>query len=230
MPLFKLNGKSQLKEDFFVLDTIPLRVGPEVVLKQLGYPDKRSVPPATHEKVKTQVSETLPLIAPRGAYCRLDGVPDKGFELFSGAEGIILALATIGAKVEHRAGKLVNTKRAAEGLIVDAIGTVAVEQTADFVERKIHRGCDSYGWKVSRRYAPGYCGWKIEAQKEIFSHFPDTLGIELTSSCLMIPEKSLSFVCLLSSEGDFSKIKVGNCKGCRQKECPYRSEVYKPGN
>jgi len=218
-----------MKEDFFVLDTIPLKVRPKDVLKQLGYPDKRSVPPATRKKVDAEIGETQSLIEPEGAYLRLEGVPEKGFQLFSGAEGVILALATIGAAVEHRAGKLVKTERAAKGLIVDAIGTVAVEQTADFVEHKIHRDCDSCGWKVSRRYAPGYCGWEMEAQKEIFSHFPDTLGIKLTSSCLMIPEKSLSFACLLSSEGDFSKVKVGNCKRCKQEECPYRSEPYQSG-
>jgi hypothetical protein len=219
-----------MKEDFFVLDTIPLKVRPKDVLKQLGYPDKRSVPPATRKKVDAEIGETQSLIEPEGAYLRLEGVPEKGFELFSGAEGIILALATIGAKVEHRARQFVKTERAAKGLIVDAIGTVAVEQTADSLERKIHEDCANFGWKVSRRYAPGYCGWKIEAQKQIFSHFSDTLGIKLTNSCLMIPEKSLSFVCLLSREGDFSKIKVGRCKRCRQKDCPYRSEPYKEGD
>lgn len=219
-----------MKQILFVLDTIHVQVSPEDVFKQLGYPPEGSVPPATRKKVDAEIGKTLPLIEPRGAYCRLDGLPEKGFELFSGAEGIILALATIGAKVEHRAGKLVKTERAAKGLIADAIGTVAVEQTADFLEHKIHEDCANVGWKVSRRYAPGYCGWKIEAQNEIFTHFSDTLGIELTNSCLMLPEKSLSFVCLLSREGDFSKVKVGNCKRCRQKDCPYRSEPYKEGN
>lgn len=215
-----------MKKVFFVCDTIPVQVSPQDVLKQLGYPDNRSVPPTTRNKVDAEIGEIQSLIEPKGAYLSLDEVPEKGFELFSAAEGIILALATIGPKVEHRAGKFVKTERAAKGVIADAIGTVAVEQTADFLERKIHEDCASFGWKVSRRYAPGYCGWEIKAQKEIFSHFSDTLGITLTSSCLMLPEKSLSFVCLLSREGDFSRVKVDNCKRCRQKDCPYRSEPY----
>jgi hypothetical protein len=219
-----------MKKVFFVLDTVSVQVRLGDVFKQLGYPDERSVPPATRKKVDAEIGEAHSLIEPKGAYLSLDGVPEKGFELFSEAEGIILALATIGPKVEHRARKFIKTERTTQGLIDDAIGTVAVEQTADFLECKIHEDCANFGWKVSRRYAPGYCGWKIEAQKEIFSHFSDTLGIKLTSSCLMIPEKSHSFVCLLSREGDFSKVKVGNCKRCRQKNCPYRSEPYKEGN
>jgi len=128
--------------------------------------------------------------------------------------------------LEQYAKKLVGAGEGATGLIADAIGTVAAEQTADFLERKIHQDCSETGLKVSRRYAPGYCGWGIEAQRQIFSRFDDILDIKLTDSCLMIPEKSLSFVCLLSQSGDFSSIKVGNCKECRQKDCPYRTELY----
>ena len=215
-----------MREFFFVFDTIPVQVSTEDVLKQLGYPPEMSVSASTLNKVSDEINQTLPLIKPKGAYLRLDRLPQKGFELFSGAEGIILALATIGPRVETRAGELVNTQRAADGLIVDAIGTILVEQTADFLEHKIRQDCASFGWKVSRRYAPGYCGWEMEAQKEIFSHFDDTLGIKLTSSCLMIPEKSLSFVCLLSSEGDFGMVKLKDCCRCKQKDCPYRLEPY----
>ena len=215
-----------MREDFFVVDTIPVQVSLKDVLKQLGYPPDGSVPPATCKKINTEIRDTLPLIEPKGAYLRLDGVPEKGFELFSGAEGIILALATIGAKAETRAGELVNAQRAADGLIVDTIGTISVEQTADFLEHKIHQDCASRGWKASRRYAPGYCGWEMKSQKEIFNHFPDTLGIKLTSSCLMIPEKSLSFVCLLGRNGDFSMVKLKDCCRCKQKDCPYRLKAY----
>ena len=219
-----------MKEDFVVVDTIAVQVRLEDVLRQLGYRRDGAVPPAMCTKINTEIGETRSLIEPKGAYLKLNGMPEGEFELFRGVEGIVLALATIGPKVETRAGELVNAQRASDGLIVDAIGTVAVEQTADFVERKMRQDCVSSGWKVSRRYAPGYCGWGMEAQKEIFRHFDDTLGIKLTGSCLMMPEKSLSFVCLLSSDGDFSMVKVGNCKRCKQEDCPYRSEPFQIGN
>lgn len=215
-----------MKENFLVLDTIPLKVGLEGVLTQLGYPKGARLSASLQEKVEIQMTETLQLIEPKGAYLRLEGRIQKGFELFAGAEGIVLALATVGGAVERRARQLIDADQGAAALIVDAIGTVAVEQAADFVERRIRRDLVNSGWMVSRRYAPGYCGWKMEAQREIFNHFPDTLGIRLTSSCLMIPEKSLSFACLLSRSGDFSMIKVAHCRLCKQKACSYRSEPY----
>jgi hypothetical protein len=215
-----------MNEDLVVLDTIPVQVSLESVLAQLGYPEGACLSPSLQEKVKIQMTETLQLIEPKGAYIRLEGEQQKGFELFSGVEGIALALATIGPAVERRAGQLIRTDQGAAALIVDAIGTVAAEQAADFVERRIRQDFTNSGWTISRRYAPGYCGWKMEAQREIFSHFPDTLGIKLTTSCLMVPEKSLSFACLLSRSSDFSMIRVAHCRLCRQKACPYRSEPY----
>jgi len=215
-----------MSKDFFVFDVIPANVDVEKVLGQLGYPQEACLSPRMREKVEVQMAETLRLVGPKGAYLVLEGTEQEGFELFSEAEGIVLALSTIGPAVEQRARELINTEHGAAGLIVDAIGSVAAEQTADFLERKIRQDCTSWGWKVSRRYSPGYCGWQIEGQREIFNQFPDTLGIKLTNSCLMIPEKSLSFACLLSSNGNFGKIKVADCKRCKQKDCPYRLEPF----
>jgi len=215
-----------MSKNFFVFDVIPANVDVEKVLGQLGYPREACLSPRMREKVEVQMAETSRLVKPKGAYIVLEGTKQEGFELFSEAEGIVLALATIGPAVEQRARELVNIEHGATGLIVDAIGTVAAEQTADFVERKIRRDCTDWGWKVSRRYSPGYCGWEIEAQKEIFSRFPDTLGIKLTKSCLMIPEKSLSFACLLSTNGNFGNIKLTGCNKCKKKDCPDRLEPF----
>jgi len=212
--------------DFFVFDVIPAKVDVEKVLMQLGYPPEACLSPRSRENIEVQMAETLRLVDPKGAYLLLEGTGQKGFDLFSEAEGIVLALSTIGPAVEQRARELINTEHGAAGLIVDAIGSVAAEQTADFLERKIRQDCTGWGWKVSRRYSPGYCGWQIEGQREIFKRFPDTLGIKLTNSCLMIPEKSLSFACLLSTNGNFGKVKLSGCKKCKKKDCPDRLEPF----
>jgi len=215
-----------MEEEIFVFGIIGLQISLEAVLIQLGYSDLESVSSGMRDKVGAEIAKTQSLMEPKGLYLRLQEGDFKGFELFSGAGRMILALATIGPALEQYAKKLVGAGEGATGLIADAIGTVAAEQTADFLERKIQQDCSETGLKVSRRYAPGYCGWEIEAQRQIFSRFDDTLGIKLTDSCLMIPEKSLSFVCLLSRTGDFSSIEVGNCKNCGQKGCPYRTGSY----
>lgn len=216
-----------MEESFSVFDPIGLKIDPEEVIRQLGYSHADDVSAKIRKRVEQETAQALPLIEPKGAYTVLDQSPRRGLALFARAERIVLALATIGPAVELKAKRFMKTQQSTRGLIVDAVGTVAAERTANFVERRIRRHFTSSGWKISRRYAPGYCGWDVAAQRDIFAHFPDTLGIELTDGCLMVPEKSLSFISLLSKGGDFSAIKVGNCRDCKQERCPYRLAPYK---
>ncbi len=219
-----------MEQSFFVFDRIDITVGPEEVLKQLGYPRSDSAGAGFRKRVEVELTEILRLIEPRGAYLLVEGAHRTGLELFAGAEKMVPALATVGPGVEARARSLVEDQQGAGALIVDAVGTIAAEKTADFIEGRIREHLTGQGWRVSRRYAPGYCGWDLKAQRELLDCFPDTLGIELTDSCLMVPEKSLSFVCLLDREGDFDWVKVGNCKVCGQKECSYRLHQYRSGS
>jgi hypothetical protein len=215
-----------MKENFSVFDRISIKINPVEVIRQLGYSHADDVSGRLRKRIEQETVQVLQLIEPKGAYLVLEQLQRQDFELFANAERIVLALATIGPAVELRARKMLENNESTRGLIVDAAGTIAAEQTADFVERRIRRHFTNSGFKISRRYAPGYCGWDITAQRDIFAHFPDTLGIELTESCLMVPEKSLSFVSLLSRSGDFKAIKVGDCRNCRQERCPYRLVPY----
>jgi hypothetical protein len=216
-----------MEDSFSVFDPISVKIDPEKVIEQLGYSHSDCISPKLRKRLVQETAQALRLIEPKGAYVVLDRPQRRGLELFACAERIVLALATIGPAVELKARKLVQMQQSTRGLILDAVGTVAAEWAADFIESEIHRRFTSIGFKISRRYAPGYCGWDITAQKEFFAHFPDTLGITLTDGCLMVPEKSLSFACLLSKDGDFSAIKVGNCRDCEQEKCPYRLQPYK---
>ena len=216
-----------MKENFSVSDPISVKIDPVEVIRQLGYSHADDVSGRLRERIKQETTRVLQLIEPRGAYLVLGQSQQRDFELFARAERIVLALATIGSAVELRAKKMLENNEPTRGLIADAAGTIAAEKTADFVEHRIRRHFTSSGWKISRRYAPGYCGWDIMAQRDIFAQLPDTLGIELTEGCLMVPEKSLSFVSLLSRSGDFKAIKVGICRNCRQQRCPYRITPYK---
>ena len=215
-----------MKGDFVILESLPVQVNLEQVLQQCGYPQQTCASPDSRDRVSNQMQKALRLIEPHGAYLMLENVPGDGFELFDHAERMVLALTTIGPKLEEKAKELVNNGRGATGLIFDAVGTVAVENAANDIERQIRQKYQAENVHISRRYSPGYCGWDIQAQRQLFACFPDTIGIELNKSCLMIPEKSISFMCLLSNEGDFEWIKAGDCKRCEQKICPYRSAPF----
>ncbi len=215
-----------MEQSFYVFDPIDVTIGLEEVFEQLGCPRVESARMGLRQRVEIELAESLPLIQPRGAYLIVDRASRTGLDLFADSEKMIVAVATIGPELEARARSLGNDQRGAGAMIVDAVGTVAAQKAADFIEGRIREHFKGQGWHVSRRYAPGYCGWDIRAQRELLAHFPQTLDIELTDGCLMVPEKSLSFVCLLDREGDFDWVKVGNCRICRQEECSYRLHQY----
>lgn len=65
--------------------------------------------------------------------------------------------------------------------------------------------------------------WPIQQQKELFSLLGDVkglIGVQLTESYLMIPNKSVSGV-IFATEGDFR-----SCQVCRRKNCPNRTAEF----
>ena len=63
--------------------------------------------------------------------------------------------------------------------------------------------------------------WDITQQQNLFSLFGNSeslLGVTLTSSCLMVPNKSASGI-MFSTEKKFS-----SCQLCTRKDCPQRKE------
>ncbi len=65
--------------------------------------------------------------------------------------------------------------------------------------------------------------WPIEEQKQLFQLFDgmtDTIGVELTDSCLMIPNKTVSGI-RFPTETDFR-----TCQVCRRENCPSRRAVF----
>ena len=65
--------------------------------------------------------------------------------------------------------------------------------------------------------------WAIEQQRDLFSLFGNVfelIGVELTDSFLMIPNKSVSGI-LFPTEIDFR-----SCQVCHRKNCPSRSAPF----
>ncbi|MCD6322130.1 MAG: vitamin B12 dependent methionine synthase [Clostridiales bacterium] len=69
-------------------------------------------------------------------------------------------------------------------------------------------------------------GWPIEQQKILFSLLQNKqkeIGVELTESYLMVPQKSVSGILFKSKSG------YTNCKLCEMVNCPSRSVEFEPG-
>jgi len=89
----------------------------------------------------------------------------------------------------------------------------------DYLKRK-------YALAKSSAMSPGAADkdvWPIEQQRELFSIFPDAedmIGVRLTESCLMLPNKSVSGIRFPT------EIALESCQLCRRKNCSSRRAAF----
>ena len=137
-----------------------------------------------------------------------------------GCEKVILMCITIGADVD----KLIRQMQISDitkAVIIDTMGSVAVEQVCDEVEKILHNEYSEYN--MTWRFSAGYGDLPLDLQKD-FIQILDTqkkVGVTLLDSLLMTPSKSVTAIIGLS-KNEISNTKKG-CAGCSLKEtCAYR--------
>ena len=111
------------------------------------------------------------------------------------SEELICFVTTIGEEIDFEIKGMMQQGHLSEAFILDALGSVAVENVAEQFHRRMQRQYTEKDKAVTLRFSPGYCDWPIEEQRKLFEMFDsNTAGIELKDSCLMIPRKSISAV------------------------------------
>ena len=97
----------------------------------------------------------------------------------------------------------VSVMSGADALVLQAVGTAAVEEWMDCVENEI-RAELAPGETLVRRYSPGYGDFPLAAQRQLLGLLdaPRTVGVSLTDTLLMAPSKSVSAVIGVKRESD----------------------------
>lgn len=107
--------------------------------------------------------------------------------------------------------------------LLDVIGTCTVERTGDLMEQQLESELGTL--QHTNRFSPGYCGWKLTGQKELFSLLPvDGCRISLSDVCLMTPIKSISG---LIGIGGQVRRKEYACNLCELEYCYKRNQKKK---
>ncbi|MEJ2696850.1 MAG: vitamin B12 dependent-methionine synthase activation domain-containing protein, partial [Candidatus Sulfobium sp.] len=129
-------------------------------------------------------------------------------------------VATIGKGIDSFIRKLMDQKRVAEAYVVDAIGSTAAEQTVDAFQRKYNAIRTDRGEGTTLRFSPGYCDWKVEEQKKLFSVLDNSLiGVELSESYLMNPRKSVSGIFGIGRREEIGHVPTNPCVMCGMYNC-----------
>jgi hypothetical protein len=138
------------------------------------------------------------------------------------AESAVLFLCTAGEEIGKISRKAMKSGDLLEGYIYDVVGSEIVESAADLMQNHLEKAMASEGRKITNRFSPGYCGWDVTEQHKLFQLMPDNYcGIRLTTSALMVPEKSISGMIGI---GKNVKHLPYACSICDMKDCIYRKE------
>jgi hypothetical protein len=208
-----------------VLDRVAFHLEAREVSRLLGYPPGRSRPtPLVVARIDEMLDASRTLIEPRGCYMvkRLSAMPTDG--PFRGAEQVAYSVTTIGRRLEEHVAELALRGETLRALVLDAIGSAAVESVTDVVNAEICREVGQAGVFTNRRISPGYRGWPIAGQSEIFELLPSRLsGVELKPTFFMEPRKSISAAVSIGRGVAHSKY-VSICGFCDRRDCAYRRQ------
>lgn len=140
----------------------------------------------------------------------------------AGAEELYVALCTIGPALDVRVREYHANGRNFEMLILDEIGSWAVDQIRQQLYESIQTRLAGDGWRISSPLSPGESAWPIREQRIIFKLLDAAqVGVVLGPTDLMSPLKSLSLVFGAGSR-EMGSEGLTNCDFCSiQDRCRY---------
>ncbi len=141
------------------------------------------------------------------------------------AENLAVFALTMGKKVSDKISGLFDSDDFALGAMLDSVASNAANKASRFCERwyydYLKSGSNQQDDNVVLNYSPGYCGWHISGQQELFRYLnPEKIGITLNDTYLMTPLKSISGILVSGSkEIHFFNNNYSYCDDCKNQSC-----------
>ncbi|MBW2981104.1 hypothetical protein KY360_06840 [Candidatus Woesearchaeota archaeon] len=192
------------------ITNLKIKIPKKEVLNRLGY--KAGVTKESNlHLVDEQLQEAYSLIDPKAVYKDFDIVVKNGSISLKGSFTIksktlakrlkdckkaTLVALTIGPGLEKK------TKDLVTNVIRDAIGSEAVEELANEVNKIITQHAKLKGYKTIARYSVGYGDWDIKDQPKILKAL-NVRFIKTGKSYMMKPRKSITAIIGLIKNNSF---------------------------
>ena len=210
-----------------------LRATVKQVLRQMrvrGVP-----PPGLTEDIETAVRECARIFTPRRVIRRFgwngcefsNGYAPRGNDILrhlSACESVYLFAATLGDMPDRECSRLMEQGSSYKAFMTDSIAAVMIENYCD-------DECAALAVRESgtftARFSCGYGDLPLGEQKEICRMLdtPRTIGVHLSESGLLMPQKSVTAFIGRKNEGNGVIMKTcGNkCSACDKKDSVYRA-------
>lgn len=198
------------------------------VLGELGC--KKESDPFLKQEIDILLDRLAPFVSSRFAYRFFSGktegqsiwvedtllnVGSTIFSMMEGATSWVVFVATAGEYLENSRKEAAARNDVFEEYLISAIGTCIVEKTGDYMETVLQTELGTLFH--TRRFSPGYCGWPLTDQKNIFHLLGgNPCGVELSKYFLMTPIKSISGIIGI---GEHVKRNQYGCAICNMQSC-----------
>ena len=142
----------------------------------------------------------------------------------SGCEKCVWICLTLGGQVD-RMLRAAGVSDMWQCTLLDAAASCLIEQCADEAEEELRAAYHGRGLFLTKRFSPGYGDFPISVQPEVLrlTNAEKRIGLTVTESCILVPRKSITAVCGVSSvpaEGA-----LAGCEHCALREtCQRRKE------
>lgn len=136
-----------------------------------------------------------------------------------GCKGAFVFVATTSLSVDRLIHKYKSTQ-VSKALVIDAIGSAAVEAFCDYLSKEIQK---EYNVSFRPRFSPGYGDLDISSQKDVLSvcDCARQIGVTLNNNYMMIPTKTVSAIAGVRPAYEKCE-KSSSCENCDAVMCPYR--------
>jgi len=115
--------------------------------------------------------------------------------IFPEAKELAVLLCTIGPRLEKQVTDYTSQGEPLRGMLLDGIGSAAVDMTALEVLRRLASEVSSRGYEISSPVNPGMPGFPLIEQWNLLGLVnADAIGVSLTASGILAPRKSISMV------------------------------------
>jgi cobalamin-dependent methionine synthase I len=191
-----------------VCDDFCVNVDVDEVLRMMGIPKRgrprsENAPGQALELYPGVLDEALRMVRPKAIYtvCPISDL--RYHTAFRRASHVGFGVCTIGPAVEEESADCARRGESLRALLLDAIGSEAVESVVDQSAERIRAAAADMGLEAGKRFSPGYGRWPLEEQRSLFGIVDGgAIGVTLNEACIMIPRKSVSFAIRIGRKPD----------------------------
>ncbi len=227
-----------------IITDIRLNIDEDEVLRYQGLTNdnQKRVPVEIVQITREEIKQGLHLFEPKGI---LDSVRIKQISvskkkiylkngcslqfsnsminLFEGIDSLIVGVVTIGSSLENQVSRFFTAGEYPRAIALDAVGTVAVRFFRDQLTSLACQESREQGMQTTTCFSPGSVDWNISQQKNIFQMIPvEKIGVSLTESYMMVPQKSLSWIIGVGRNIRLSSKNKHSCQICQAINCQFR--------